>query len=115
MTLAWRMYFVPKDSQSEITTIPMPLDEKYRPTSLEEIIGQDTIVESLVNVLLSPSCPHAFMLIGATGSGKTSTAHIIAKILGCTKAGLIEVDAATSGQIDDIRELIGDVHQRALG
>ena len=91
------------------------LDEKYRPTSFDEIIGQDAIVESLKNQLASTTCPHAFLLTGSSGTGKTSTAYVIAAELGCTKSGLVDVDAASNGQINDIRELIGDVRQKALG
>lgn len=101
--------------ESQVCTDKCPLDEKYRPTSFDEIIGQDPIVESLKARLASPSCPHAFLLTGVSGVGKTTTAYIIASMLGCTKSGLTEMDAASSGQIDDVRQLVGDVYQRALG
>lgn len=92
-----------------------PLDVRFRPQTFDAVLGQDASIESIKTVLASDHKPKAFMLIGPTGVGKTTTARLIAKSLGCTKTGLIEIDAASSGQIDDIRALVGDVSQRALG
>lgn len=103
------------------------LARKYRPESFDELIGQDTIAQTLSLALDSNRLSHAYLLSGLRGSGKTSTARIFARSLVCdegptsrpcgvceqcvmAKEGrhidIIEMDAASSRKIDDIRDLI---------
>ena len=103
------------------------LARKYRPESFDELIGQETIAQTLSLALDSNRLSHAYLLSGLRGSGKTSTARIFAKALICeqgptskpcgvcehcvmAKEGrhmdIIEMDAASSRKIDDIRDLI---------
>lgn len=103
------------------------LARKYRPANFEELIGQESISQTLSLALDANRLSHAYLFSGLRGSGKTSTARIFAKALicdlgptskpcgtcpNCTMAAqgrhidIIEMDAASSRKIDDIRDLI---------
>ena len=103
------------------------LARKYRPESFNELIGQETISQTLSLALDANRLSHAYLFSGLRGSGKTSTARIFARALICeqgptsnpcgvcehcvmAKEGrhidIIEMDAASSRKIDDIRDLI---------
>ncbi len=103
------------------------LARKYRPESFNELIGQETISQTLSLALDANRLSHAYLFSGLRGSGKTSTARIFAKALICEKGptshpcgvcehcvmakegrhiDIIEMDAASSRKIDDIRDLI---------
>ena len=100
---------------------------KYRPKRFEDLIGQDTISTTLSLALDTNRLSHAYLFSGLRGSGKTSTARIMAKALVCENApsskpcevcqncasanenrhlDIIEMDAASNRGIDDIKELI---------
>ena len=100
---------------------------KYRPKNFKELIGQDVMVETITNSIKLNKLPNAYLLTGIRGTGKTSTARLIAKALNCTKDFLkenncdcnhceeisnskhldvLEMDAASRTGIDDVRELI---------
>ena len=64
---------------------------KYRPTSFDEVVGQTTVTRTLQNALERGKIGHAFLLSGARGVGKTTTARILAKALNCSRT-----DAATA-------------------
>jgi DNA polymerase-3 subunit gamma/tau len=100
-----------------------PLITKYRPTKIEDLIGQERVITTLRGCLKSGDIPNAFLLVGATGTGKTTISRLIAryvmcetlsacgKCLSCQKDILNhpdyrEVNAAESGGKDDIRSLI---------
>jgi DNA polymerase-3 subunit gamma/tau len=59
---------------------------KYRPTSFDEVVGQGTVTRTLRNAIERGKIGHAFLLSGARGVGKTTTARILAKALNCAKA-----------------------------
>jgi DNA polymerase-3 subunit gamma/tau len=61
------------------------LAQKYRPSCLDEIIGQETLVQTLKNALQSNKIPQAFIFTGVRGTGKTSAARILALSLNCLK------------------------------
>jgi len=103
------------------------LARKYRPKNFNELIGQESIAQTLSLALDSNRLSHAYLFSGLRGSGKTSTARIFAKALICEKGvthepcgvcehcimaienrhiDIIEMDAASSRKIDDIRHLI---------
>lgn len=102
----------------------MTLYLKYRPKLLSEL-DLDGVRTSLANILSSVNPPHALLFSGPKGTGKTSSARIVAKILNCEKGGVepcnecesclaiakgshidvIEMDAASNRGIDDIRAL----------
>jgi len=83
----------------------MSLYNKYRPTSFDEFIGNEVVIENLKNILRKEEKPHAFLLYGPTGCGKTTLGRIIAKELGCVGSDYVEVDSAYFRGIDTIREI----------
>lgn len=87
---------------------------KYRPRELDELYGQDELVDSLKK-LFKKSVPHAFLFEGASGCGKTTTARILAKMLGVDDESIIEMDVATKGGIDDSRALIENLRYTGFG
>ncbi len=101
---------------------------KYRPQSLLELIGQTQISQTLEKAFIADRLSHAYLFCGPRGTGKTSTARILAKMINCeqpkansqipcnqcasclsitdgSNLDLIEIDAASNRGIDDIREL----------
>ncbi|GGG42933.1 hypothetical protein GCM10010964_32990 [Caldovatus sediminis] len=107
------------------------LARKYRPTTFAELIGQEALVRTLRNAFAQNRVPHAFLLTGVRGVGKTTTARIVARALNCVgpdgKGGptvdpcgtcpecrailadrhpdVVELDAASNNSVDDVREL----------
>ncbi len=99
---------------------------KYRPRTFDEVDGQEHVTRTLKNALAMGRVAHAYLFTGPRGTGKTSTARILAKAVNCiseTKEhpcnecaicravnedrllDLIEIDAASNTGVDDIREL----------
>jgi len=99
---------------------------KWRPKSLSEVVGQDAITKTLRQAVAQGRIAHAYLFCGTRGTGKTSTARILAKAINCLSPrdgepdnechicvginearslDLIEIDAASNRGIDDIREL----------
>lgn len=88
------------------------LYRQYRPTSFDEVIGQDHITTTLKNSLSSGAVGHAYLLTGPRGLGKTSVARILAFAVNdlpyqkdSTHLDIIEIDAASNRRIDEIRAL----------
>ena len=101
---------------------------KYRPQTFEQLVGQKVVAESIYNSIKNNKIPNAYMFLGIRGSGKTSTARIVAKALNCEKGvenlctqdfcescksiiegnniDILEIDAASKTSVDDVRELI---------
>lgn len=88
---------------------------KYRPKTLDEIVGNESIVESL-RVLLQnkEGFPHAIILSGASGCGKTTIARIIKSELNCSDNDFKELNVADVRGIDSAREIINNCKQRPL-
>ncbi|PIP65327.1 DNA polymerase III, subunit gamma and tau [Candidatus Peregrinibacteria bacterium CG10_big_fil_rev_8_21_14_0_10_49_16] len=103
----------------------MSLYRKYRPQTLAEVIGQPHITETLQCAVEQDRIAHAYLFAGTRGTGKTSIARILAKILlirhiedaakkehiltslrNGTMVDLLEIDAASNRGIDDIRDII---------
>ena len=104
------------------------LARKWRPRTFDEVVGQGTVMRTLKNALASGRIGHAFLLSGARGVGKTTTARILAKALNCSHgdkptaepcgecasckeiaAGssldVQEIDGATHNGVEQVREL----------
>lgn len=86
------------------------LYRKYRPKNFGEVKGQDHIVDILKNAVSGNRISHAYLFAGPRGTGKTSVARILAKEAGCSDIDLLEIDAASSRGIDEIRALRDAVH-----
>lgn len=84
----------------------MSLYLKHRPRSLERLKGNTNLIKTLTSILEADSTPHAFLLHGPTGCGKTTIARIIARKLGCKGIDLREVNTADMRGIDTVREII---------
>jgi DNA polymerase-3 subunit gamma/tau len=101
---------------------------KYRPRTFEEVVGQATVTRTLRNAIEQGRIGHAFLLSGARGVGKTTTARILAKALNCASAkgptpepclecdscreiaegkslDVQEIDGASNNSVDQVREL----------
>jgi DNA polymerase III subunit gamma/tau len=102
------------------------LYRKYRPQSFDDVVGQDHVTRTLRNALQEDRLSHAYLFTGPRGTGKTSTARILAKAINCdkgptptpcgtctqcvaiaegTSVDVIELDMASHGGVDDAREL----------
>ena len=93
----------------------MSLYHKYRPETLEEVVGNETVIASVQDMLSKPNtCPHAFLLSGGTGCGKTTVARIMAREFGSSGGDLHEVDSAEDRGIDGIRRMIRLSQYRAM-
>ena len=77
----------------------------YRPTTWDEVRGQDNVVRALRTSIDAGNPAHAYLFAGGRGTGKTSVARIFARMLGCSSEDIYEIDAASNRGIDDIREL----------
>lgn len=90
------------------------LYRSYRPKLFDGIVGQDHIIKTLQNAIDSQKIGHAYLFSGPRGTGKTSIAHIFAKMINITAAGtekdlsldVIEIDAASNNGVTEIRALI---------
>lgn len=109
---------------------------RYRPHRLDEVVGQQVLVRTLTNGFRRGSLRPVFLLVGPKGTGKTTTARLIASGLNCTDESVIgpcgvcescvairrehsvnvqEIDAATNNTVDDVRELRERVGVTAFG
>ncbi|HCI05050.1 TPA: DNA polymerase III subunit gamma/tau [Patescibacteria group bacterium] len=91
------------------------LYRKYRPLNFKDVLGQEHIVEVLKNAVNSGRVAHAYLFAGPRGTGKTSVARILAREAGCVEMDLLEIDAASSRGIDEIRALREGVRFSPLG
>ena len=118
--------------------VPFPMQyqvlaRKWRPQNFHDLVGQEHVSRTLLNALQSGRVAHAFLFSGPRGSGKTSTARILAKALNCHKgragepcgqcvacveitAGncldVLEIDAASNTGVDNVRNLIEELQYR---
>ncbi|MFH1978905.1 MAG: DNA polymerase III subunit gamma/tau [Patescibacteria group bacterium] len=90
------------------------LYRKYRPQKFSEVLGQDHIVRVLSAATETGRISHSYLFSGSRGTGKTSVARILANEIGCHEYDLLEMDAASSRGIDEIRNLREGVYTSPL-
>ncbi|WP_189658328.1 DNA polymerase III subunit gamma/tau [Pseudodonghicola xiamenensis] len=131
----------PRPSGSPLSDSPayQVLARKYRPETFADLVGQDAMVRTLKNAFAADRIAQAFIMTGIRGTGKTTTARIIAKGMNCIgpdgtggpttepcgvcehcraimegrHVDVMEMDAASRTGVGDIREIIDSVHYRA--
>ena len=87
------------------------LYRKYRPSSLEELVGQSDAVQLISEQIKNNNLSHAYLFSGPRGVGKTSLARIIATTIGCDPVfDITEIDAASHNKVDDVRDLNDSVN-----
>ncbi len=115
------------DSSRETSLQSRSLYRKYRPQTFEELVGQEAIARTLRNAVALGRLAHAYLFCGPRGTGKTSTARLLAKAVNClhpdpwqrpcntcaacraitagNAVDIVEIDAASNRGVDDIRDL----------
>ena len=99
---------------------------KYRPRTFDDVLGQDHVVRTLRNAIAQKRLAHAYLFVGPRGTGKTSTARILAKALNCTggpkadfdpdedvcieiaegrSLDVLEIDGASNNGVEQVRDL----------
>ena len=117
-------------SEPDYSMSYLVLARKWRPKTFTDTVGQEHVLQALVNALESGRLHHAYLFAGTRGVGKTTIARILAKALNCEKGvtaepcgecsacleidegrfvDLIEVDAASKTKVDDTRDLLDNV------
>ena len=102
----------------------LALYRKYRPVDFNSVYGQEHVVTILKNAIMSGKISHAYLFCGPRGTGKTTVAKIIARLVNCenlidgnpcgkcyncinymNSSDIVEIDAASNNGVDEIREL----------
>ena len=87
---------------------------KYRPKEFSDLTEQSAIVTILTNQIETNTIKHAYLFVGAAGTGKTTSARIFANMINKGVGSPIELDAASNNSVDDIRRLIENAQTKSL-
>lgn len=87
---------------------------KYRPKTLQEMVGQDYVVDILEQQCLTENTRNCYLFKGISGGGKTTAGRAFAMKLNNGQGTPIEIDAASNNGVDNIREIIKSANERAL-
>lgn len=88
----------------------MEFYKKYRPESFDDVIGQQKAVNVLQSFLQNKNLPHALLISGSSGVGKTTIARILKKELNCGNADFHEINVADNRDIETIRSIAGKMN-----
>ena len=114
------------------------LARKYRPTTFSDVVGQEHVIQTLRNSVISGRVGHAFLFCGVRGVGKTTVARILAKSLNCTgrtqdepdpcnqcescreitggySVDVMEIDGASNTSVENIREINENIKYPPVG
>jgi DNA polymerase-3 subunit gamma/tau len=87
-------------------SVQMSLATKYRPQTLDEVVGQEHIIKILKEEIVNDDIKHSYLLCGKTGCGKSTLSRIIANTL---NAYLVEVDSASNNTSEDMENILNEV------
>lgn len=92
----------------------MSLANKYRPQTFDDVVEQDSIKTILLNQMKNDNLKHAYLFCGGAGTGKTTSARIIANMMNENKGKPIELDCASNNSVDDMRMVIEECKTKPI-